>query len=70
MTMLSKKTQVIERLGRNSKAWCRGGGARSSNEVAVMAMKQRDTIIQLENWEQLWEQEDLMKESKPYEWLN
>jgi len=29
-------------------ALCRGGGARSSDEVAVMAMEQRGTVIQLD----------------------
>jgi len=49
MAMISEKTQVAERQGQNSKVQCRGGGARSSQEVAVMAMEQRGAIIQLED---------------------
>lgn len=45
--MVSEKIQATERLGRNSKALCRGGGVRSSNEAAVMAVEQRGTVIQL-----------------------
>ena len=45
--MLSEKSQATEKQGRNSEAWYRGGGARSSNEVAVMAMERRGIIIQL-----------------------
>nr|WP_026682382.1 hypothetical protein [Priestia megaterium] len=52
--MISEKTQTTERRGRNSEALCRGGGVRSSNEVAVMAMERRGTIIQLENWWKTW----------------
>jgi|GEM_PF-2267013 len=64
--MTSEKAQATEKQGRNSEAACRGGGARSSDEAAVMAEKQRGTVIQLESREQLREQEDSMKESKPH----
>lgn len=43
--MISEKTQATERRGRNSKASCRGGDVRSSEEVTVMAMERRDIII-------------------------
>ncbi len=35
--MTSEKAQAAEKRGRNSKAAYRGGGARSSDEAAVMA---------------------------------
>jgi len=51
--MTSEKAQATEKRVRNSDAQNRGGCTRSSDEVAVMAVERRGTVIQYDTIKQL-----------------